>query len=139
MKKFIIPFLALAALAQPAAAEDTVFYCVEEMSTGFYKDKENGKWKSVEFIEARYSIKVKDDWKSMSHEGFHFKCHKDDLVSRGNYTATCKAFDGWLGSTFKIDLRSLRYVFAQPSSSAYIRGYQGFDTDRISVGKCESF
>ena len=139
MKKSIILFLALVALAQPAwTAEETVLYCADEMVTGFYKDKEDGQWEETSFHPERFSIQVKGDWESLRVHDTPLECHTFD--SQPGVTVHCKATYKWLSWGFQIHPASGRYVFAKMSRyglASLPQEHHG--TDSLQAGKCERF
>ena len=138
MKKSIILFFALSALAQPAGAkEETVLYCVDELSTGFDRP-EKGQWKVIDFALERFPIKVKGDWESLITDDWEYKCHNFNFLNRGE-RVICKSVSDWDGDTFQVDPQSLRYVRSRLSPGGFVNGNVKSDNDNISAGKCEKF
>lgn len=134
-------------LALPSSAEN-VFYCVEELATGFVK--ENGKWQESSFVKYRFSIKFDDGYSYV--DGFdqrlglniHQKwpCHVAYNIS---HPIVCNPpFPFNIELSFRFDKSTQRFIRILSGRYGFIHksatdkdAYS--DTDAISAGVCQKF
>jgi len=136
MDKFYV-FLGCLLTANLALAE-TVYYCVDDLGTGFVKDK--GKWIEGSFKTKRFTIKFRDDYSTLIKDDIYHLCGPH-FMNDSNDTVVCS--DTFFGGSFwSFNKKTKRYEYAM------LIGYskdenptldKTHDTTTVHAGKCETF
>ena len=141
MNKFYV-FLGCLLTANPALAE-TVYYCVDDLATGFIKNE--GKWREGSFNKTRFTIKFRDDYSTLTNDIADHSCEPQYLDDSGDTVICRDIFFG--GSFWSFNKKTKRF------EHALLIGYAGdknptydnpaldktIDTTTVRAGKCETF
>ena len=136
MNKFYV-FLSCLLTANLALAE-TVYYCADDLATGFVKDK--GKWTQGPFNKTRFTIKFSDDYSTLTNDDIDHSCepkYGDDSIDQ----VICR--DIFIGGSFwSFNKKTKRF------EHALLIGYstddnptldEVHDTTTVRAGKCDTF
>ena len=125
-------------LSVQASRADAVFYCVEEIITGFIKD--SGGWRLGKFKPKRYMIKIEGDWEALVHGDQRYDCFVSATIDEYKVEPVmCKHSEPWMTYAFNIDKLSLRFVHTRTSAAGYASDLPDPDTDVFAGGQCERF
>tara|TARA_B100001029_G_C14998877_1_gene416754 strand:- start:566 stop:976 length:411 start_codon:yes stop_codon:yes gene_type:complete len=136
MNKFYV-FLSCLLTANLALAE-TVYYCVDDLATGFIKDK--GKWTQGKFSKTRFTIKFSDDYSTLTEDDIPHSCepqYGDDSIDQ----VICRDIVNG-GSFWSFNKKTKRF------EHALLIGYstdenptldEVHDTTTVQAGKCDTF
>ena len=136
MKKFFAALAILISVAGSASAEDVVFYCVSELSTGFAK--KDGTWSESSFKPSRETVKFSSSFKELIWDGHQYRC---DPGQRKNILK-CQLDDDESEAVKILLFEKVtgRYVHSQVNEHSYLKGLQGISGgDWVTAGKCEKF
>jgi hypothetical protein len=117
---------------------ESVLVCHDELATGFFK--QNGVWQQGEFQLDRFTLKVPDNFSTItdSKSNSIFSCFVDSPWESYHPVICKNQRDNW-SSTFNIDKISLRYVRTNISAAGYASTSKYPKMDVILAGKCERF
>ena len=138
MKKFFAALTILTSVAGGASAEDVVFYCVSELSTGF--TKKDGTWSESSFTPSRKTVKFSPAFDRLiwgGALGHEYRCKPG---GRPN-TLICQIDEEERAVNILLyDKSTGRYVRSQVHEHSYLKGLQGISGgDWVTAGKCEKF
>ena len=127
--------LVLVTLGTPVKAE-TVMYCSTELSTGLIK--KDGRWREVSFNPNRYTIKIDDNYASVSglSPGETLTCTKPQIGTKNMLTCISELNSGYI---FGLNLKTGRFFYSTASIHGYISGLAAPDTDSLEAGTCTKF
>jgi hypothetical protein len=136
MNKFYV-FLGCLLTANLALAE-TVYYCVDDLATGFIKDK--GKWIEGSFSKTRFTIKFRDDYSTLTNNDIDHSCEpqygddsKDQVICHDIY------FGGSFWSFNKKTKRFEHVMLIGYSTDDNPTLDEYHDTTTVRAGKCDTF
>lgn len=128
MKKLLIGMLGLLFSAGLFAEE--ILYCSSELSTGIAK--KNDKWITGNFNDARFTVKVNNNFESIIIGTDKYDCYLP-YPSTAPENIICNERTGY---SFRYSTKTKRFMRIVSSTSGYISGN---DTSNIEAGKCETF
>lgn len=119
----------------PFSLSAKTFYCSENVSTGFIKDKDTRKFRIANFNTDRFAIQFSSDFDKLRG------IYKDETFacSRPYNTSTIlSCLSPWEdGAAFLFDPDTGRFELLKPSMFGYVNN--GTDTSSYSIGVCETF
>ena len=139
MKQFFAALAILTFVAGSASAEDVVFYCVSELSTGF--TKKDGTWSESSFTPSRETIKFSPSFEQLIWGGALGHEYRCEPGKRKNILK-CQLDDDESEAVKILLFEKVtgRYVHSQVNEHSYLKGLQGISGgDWVTAGKCEKF
>ena len=141
MTKLLITISFLLFVGSPFANAEQVYYCSDELATGFIKDEKTGKWTAGDFERERFTIKINDDYTKLDGlSKTSWYCSKPydwDSPQIKNMIVCYPEFNS--GSLFSFDFKTLRFLLLRGSLLGYVGNSKGSDTNIMLAGTCQKF
>ena len=148
LKYFSVVLTVFLVFGLQSANADKVMYCSEQVSGGL--SSKSGSWKSANFQEERYTVKMSDDYSRLEKGLDIFDCRPAFAQSFRPHIITCFQTAQYMSvedrsvvdfggqpKVFFFDSETLRFVWVSVNTGGFLTD-KG-DTDSVSGGKCDSF
>ena len=112
---------------------EEVLYCSSDIATGFIKSNEN--WKTIEFNNKRFVVKVNENFNSVEIDDFKYICNPSMVTDK---FISCED-EYHIGFSFRYSTETNRFTKIYNSIHGHMSWNNGKDTDVMFGCKCEKF